>query len=99
MSSSALTTGGGLAVVGDANRNLYIHDVMTGTILYHTRLPNAVGGFPITYAVAGRQYLAIPASTGNAAGWADVAESVTPEARFATNANTLHVFALPPTVR
>jgi len=95
MSSAALTTGGGLVVVGDFDRNLYIHDVASGKVLYRTRLANSVGGFPITYAVRGRQYLAVPASTGSAAGWADVAEDVTPDRKFPTNANTLHVFALP----
>src|SRR5262245_66260423 len=49
MSSAALTTGGGLAIIGDSDRNLYVHDVTTGKILFHTRLSNAVGGFPITY--------------------------------------------------
>jgi hypothetical protein len=60
ISSSALTTGGGLAVVGDADRYLYIHDAATGKILYQTRLPSAPKGFPMTYAVRGKQYLAIP---------------------------------------
>jgi alcohol dehydrogenase (cytochrome c) len=89
MSSAALTTGGGLVVVGDSDRNLYVHDVATGKILFQTRLSNAVGGFPITYAVRGRQYLAIPASTGSAQGWADVAEQVIKDQPFATNVNLL----------
>ena len=58
--SAALTTGGGLVVGADSDRNLYIHDVATGDILFHTRLPASVQGFPITYAVGGRQYLAVP---------------------------------------
>ena len=56
--TSTLTTGGGLVVVGDFDRYLYVHDATTGAILFQTRLPTSVQGFPITYAVGGRQYLA-----------------------------------------
>ena len=52
--TSALTTGGGLVVVGDWDRYLYVHDATTGKILFQTRLPTSVQGFPITYAVNGK---------------------------------------------
>ena len=58
--SAALTTGGGLVVGADTDRNLFVHDVATGGVLFRTRLPSSVQGFPITYAVDGRQYLAVP---------------------------------------
>ncbi len=58
--SAALTTGGGLVVGADTDRYLYIHDVANGDVLFQTRLPASVQGFPITYAVEGRQYLAVP---------------------------------------
>ena len=58
--AAALTTGGGLVVGSDSDRNLYIHDVANGDVLFRTRLPASVQGFPITYAVGGRQYLAAP---------------------------------------
>ena len=57
--SAALTTGGGLAIVGDADRNLYIHDSSTGRVVHQMTLPGVAGGFPITYAVNGQQYLAV----------------------------------------
>src|SRR5438034_242727 len=57
MTSAVLTTGGGLVVAGDWDRNLYVHDAATGKVLFQTRLSNAVQGFPITYAVKGKQYL------------------------------------------
>ena len=47
-------------VGADSQRYVYIHDVATGDILFQTRLPTSVLGFPITYAVSGKQYLAIP---------------------------------------
>ena len=62
--AAALTTAGGLVVGADTDRNLFIHDVETGEVLFHTRLPGSVQGFPITYAVGGRQYLAAPVGGG-----------------------------------
>ncbi len=58
--SAALTTGGGLVVGADTDRHLYIHDAANGDVLFQTRLPASVQGFPITYAVGGRQYVAVP---------------------------------------
>ena len=58
--TAALTTAGGLVVSGDSDRHLFIHDVEDGTLLFETRLPGSAQGFPITYAVDGRQYLAVP---------------------------------------
>ena len=58
--TAALTTAGGLVVSADTARHLYIHDVETGDVLFETRLPASAQGFPITYAVGGRQYLAVP---------------------------------------
>ncbi len=58
--AAALTTGGGLVVSADTDRNLFIHDVESGEVLFHVRLPGSAQGFPITYAVGGRQYLAVP---------------------------------------
>ena len=58
--SAALTTGGGLVVGADTDRNLYVHDAANGDVLFQTRLPASVQGFPITYAVDGKQYLAAP---------------------------------------
>ena len=58
--SAALATGGGLVIGADTERHLYAHDADTGEVLFQTRLPGSVQGFPITYAVDGRQYLAAP---------------------------------------
>ena len=62
--AAALTTAGGLVVSADTDRNLFVHDVETGEVLFRTRLPASVQGFPITYAVGGRQYLAAPVGGG-----------------------------------
>lgn len=91
--SAVLTTAGGLVVTGDWDRLLYIYDSATGEVLFQTRMPSAVLGFPVTYAIGGKQYLAVPVGAGS------------PRIVFATRVladrprpptgNALFVFALP----
>jgi alcohol dehydrogenase (cytochrome c) len=97
--TSALTTGGGLVIVGDFDRYLYVHDATTGKVLFQTRLPTSVQGFPITYAVNGRQYIAVPAGTGGGQWATTIPADLTPEKKIAPGANSIFVFALPETVR
>ncbi|WP_354059441.1 PQQ-binding-like beta-propeller repeat protein [Devosia sp. 2618] len=59
--SSVLVTGGGLMVVGDADRWAYAMNDETGEVLWKQRLHAPIGGSPITYEVDGVQYLVIPA--------------------------------------
>lgn len=59
---SALTLGGGLVLTADAERYVYIDDAATGRTLFKTRLTGTVGGAPISYAVNGKQYIAVPVS-------------------------------------
>ena len=66
--TAAMTTAGGIVVSGDTDRYLYLHDVETGQVLHQTRLPSPVQGYPVTYAVDGKQYLAIPVGGGRAPG-------------------------------
>jgi alcohol dehydrogenase (cytochrome c) len=79
--AAALTTAGDLVVSTDSDGHVYIHDVETGKVLYETRLPSMIQGFPITYAVNGRQYLAVPTGTDQNPGSQGV--------------NAMFVFALP----
>ena len=78
MDSAVLTTGGGLVVAGDWDRNLYVHDARSGDILFQTRMPSSVSGFPVTYAVDGRQYLAVPVGTDPSL-WSGISGQLTPE--------------------
>ncbi len=95
MDSAALATGGGLVIVGDWDRNLYVHDATSGDILFHRRLPSSVTGFPMTYAVEGRQYLAIPVGTDPSM-WSGISGQLTPERdRPAAVGHAIFVFALP----
>jgi alcohol dehydrogenase (cytochrome c) len=93
--TATLTTGGGLVVVGDFDRYLYVHDAATGKILFQTRLSTSVQGFPITYAVNGRQFLAIPVGTGGGQWVTTIPAELTPEKKIAPGSNAIFVFALP----
>ncbi len=88
---SLVTTGGGLVFGGDANGRFKALDDETGEVLWEINVGSPVTGFPITYAVDGRQYVAV--STGyslNTAGLAHLNPDHRPSA-----GNTLFVFALP----
>ena len=95
INTAALTTDGGLAVAGDWDRHLYVHDARTGDILWQTRLPTSVQGFPASYAVDGKQYLAVPVGTGGASWNNLVPQDLTPEKRHPPTGNSIFVFALP----
>ncbi len=92
--SAVLTTGGGLVVAGDWDRNLYAHDARSGDILFQTRMPSSVSGFPVSYAVDGRQYLAIPVGTDPSL-WSGISGQLTPDKqRPAAGGHGLFVFTL-----
>ncbi len=93
--TAALTTGGGLVIVGDFDRYLYVHDAATGKILFQTRLPTSVQGFPITYAVSGKQYLAVPVGTGGGQWVTTIPAELLPEKPPPPSGNGIFVFALP----
>ena len=88
---SLVTTGGGLIFGGDVNGRFRALLQETGEVLWETDIGSRVTGFPITYAVDGRQYVAVSTGTDLAAG-AHLA--LTPELHPGTS-STLFVFALP----
>ncbi len=88
---SLVATGGGLVFGGDVNGRFRAFDQETGEVLWEINIGSAVTGFPVTYAVDGRQYVAV--STGTA-GTSSAFTRLTPELR-ASAGNTLFVFALP----
>ena len=92
--SAALTTAGGVVFVGTFDRQAYAYDVKTGEQLWEIRLPTSVQGFPITYAVNGKQYVAIPTGIGGGS-WTTIPRELTPEVRRPNAGNGLFVFALP----
>ncbi|MCY4027882.1 MAG: PQQ-binding-like beta-propeller repeat protein [Acidobacteria bacterium] len=89
--TSLVATGGGLVFGGDANGRFRAFDDVTGEVLWEINLGSPLTGFPITFAVDGRQYVA--ASTG-VGGNPLAFLALTPELRPSFG-NNLFVFALP----
>ena len=90
--TSAVTTASGLVFVGDADRYFRAFDVETGDVLWETRLGHAAHGYTITYAIDGKQYVAVPTGLGLFRG---LTASLTPEIFTPETGNALYVFALP----
>ena len=84
---SLVATGGGLVFGGDVNGRFRAFDHETGDVLWEVNLGSPVSGFPITYAVDGRQYVAVSTGTPRFL-------DLTPELRPSAG-NNLFVFALP----
>ena len=84
---SLVATGGGLVFGGDVNGRFRALDHETGDVLWEINLGSAVSGFPITYAVDGRQFVAVSTGTPRFI-------DLTPELRPSVG-NNLFVFALP----
>ena len=66
-------------------------DDKTGKVLWETNLGSPVSGFPVTFAVSGKQYVAVTTGTSLVA---SSALRLTPELR-PSNAANVFVFALP----
>jgi alcohol dehydrogenase (cytochrome c) len=88
---SLVATGGGLIFGGDANGHFRAFDQTDGSVLWDINLGSPVTGYPVTFAVAGKQYVAV--STGNSlvsSGLNRLAPELHP-----SNASNVFVFALP----
>jgi alcohol dehydrogenase (cytochrome c) len=85
--SAVLATAGGLVFNGDAARDFFALDTDTGQKLWQVRLGSMCCGYPVSYSVAGRQYVAVVAGYGR--------NFLAPEIDNITGANMIYVFALP----
>jgi alcohol dehydrogenase (cytochrome c) len=92
--TAALSTAGNWVLIGDIDRRLRILDVETGKILWQTRLGTSVQGFPITYAVDGKQYIAVMTGLGGGSPRA-VPAAVATDIKIPQSGQGLWVFALP----
>ena len=94
--SAVVATAGRVLFVGDSDRWFQAFDMDTGKQLWKTRLNNAVSSYPITYAVNGKQYVAVVAGCCGS-GRLNNLNQLTPEVRLPPgNAASLWVFELGP---
>ena len=88
---SLVTTGGGLVFGGDSEGNFRAFDQDTGKVLWEVNLGSPVTGYPVSYAVNGKQYVAV--STGSSL-VSSAVNRLNPDLHPANN-NAIYVFALP----
>ena len=92
--TGVLSTAGGLAFAGDLDRYFRAFDAKTGKILWETRLGTSVQGFPVSFGIGGKQYIAVPTGLGGGSP-RQVPRVVTTDVRQPQNGNALYVFELP----
>ena len=89
---AVLTTAGNLVFWGDMNRRFRAFDAESGKIVWETILGGIIQMSTITYAVDGKQYVAVMTGDGNSAtrNPVDLAGITSPQGH-----NAVYVFALP----
>ena len=90
--TGVLTTGGGLAFVGDVDRYFKAFDMATGKVLWQTRLGSGLHGYPVTYTAHGKQYVAVQSGMGV---FKLMTARQSPEIYQPAGGNALYVFELP----
>ncbi len=93
--TGVITTAGGIGFVGDLDRWFRAFDVRTGETLWQTRLGTTVQGYPVTFSIDGRQYVAVTTGASSGGSPRVVPRTIIPEMRQPQTGNALYVFALP----
>ena len=92
--TGVVSTAGGVAFAGDLDRHFRAFDAASGKILWETRLPAAVQGFPLTFTAGGKQYVAVTTANGGGSP-RNVPSVVAYDLHYPATGNALYVFALP----
>ena len=91
-----LATSGGLVFTGGMDRQFVAHDQQSGKVLWRTGLTGVPNGSPISYAVDGKQYVALVTGMGSPLSLG--LPGFTPEIPVPqVNSSAIYVFALPDT--
>jgi PQQ-dependent dehydrogenase (methanol/ethanol family) len=91
--TSVLSTAGGLAFVGDLDRRFRAFDVKTGEMAWETRLGTSVQGFPVSFAIGDKQYIAVTTGLGGGSP-RNVPRTIAPEIKPPNSGAALYVFEL-----
>jgi alcohol dehydrogenase (cytochrome c) len=89
---SLAATGGGLVFGGDVEGKFKAYDDTTGEVLWEANLGSPVSGYPVTFAVGGKQYVAVTTGPSLVAA---ASRRVTPELPSDSGGAQVVVFALP----
>ena len=88
---AVLTTAGDLVFWGDLDGKFRAFDAMSGKILWETTLGGSIDNSTISYAVNGKQYIAVMSGEGLLTGGLITQAGISPARRH----NEMYVFALP----
>jgi alcohol dehydrogenase (cytochrome c) len=94
--TGVVSTAGGVAFVGDFDRTFRAVDVKTGKTLWTSRLGTTVKGYPISFSVDGKQYIAVTTGLGGGSPEAKPSTMLT-EVHRPLYGQAVYVFALPDT--
>jgi glucose dehydrogenase len=89
---AVLATAGDVIFWGDLARNFRAFDAESGKVLWETVLPGSIQNSTITYAVNGKQYVAVLTGRGAVTAGLITQAGITPPP---PNTNGVFVFALP----
>lgn len=92
--TGVVSTAGNLAFVGDFDRVFRAVDTRNGKTLWQTRLGTTVQGYPVSFSVDGKQYVAITTGLGGGSPQNKPA-TLLREVKRPANGYNLFVFALP----
>jgi alcohol dehydrogenase (cytochrome c) len=92
INGAILLTAGNLLFFGDLEHHLRALDQETGKVLWDEMLPGPIANSTITYAVNGRQYVAVYTGDGQLT---PSVVAYNKELKSARRVNTIQVFALP----
>lgn len=96
-SAGALATAGDVIFWGDLNRRFGAYHARTGKQLWETVLGDSVTGGPLTYAVDGKQYVAVTAGESSVLQWLMpmIKDGSLRDPKVPLGHNAVYVFALP----
>jgi alcohol dehydrogenase (cytochrome c) len=92
--TGVLSTVGNVAFVGDFDRVFRAVDTRTGKTLWQSRLGTTVKGYPVTFSVDGKQYVAVTTGLGGGSPEAKPSTMLT-EVNRPLYGSAVYVFALP----
>ena len=93
--TGVVTTAGNLAFVGDFDRVFHAFDTKTGRQLWTTRLGTGVEGHIASFAVDGKQYIAVMAGLGGSSPQQKPDFILANEVHRPNHGNAIYVFGLP----
>jgi len=92
--TAALSTAGGVVFIGDLDRYVRALDAKNGQVLWQTRLGTSAQGYPVSFSVDGRQYIAVMSGLGGGSP-RNVPAAIVPDIKIPQSGQALYVFALP----